>query len=146
MDKKIITLKLCFLILFSCNSQVNKTEKDKVIVLYHIIFTNGFGSDKIVFAINGNEIIKSVLLSSKSDGITSLGFKIIKRGDEVILINNSSNVEYIIKNKEKIILTVTHQEKIYNFQLNKKLGKYILIELNENIIKFNQQEKRPLFD
>lgn len=145
MDKKIITLKLCFLILFSCNSQVDKAKKDKDVILYDIIFANGFDSDEIVFAINGNEIIKSVLLSDKSDGVTSLVYQIIKRKDRIILVNHS-NTEHIIKNKERIVITVTHKGKNYDFQPNKKSGSYILIELYDDVIEYNQQKEEPLFD
>lgn len=137
--------KLLILVLLSCNSPVNNKKGDAK-VLFEIIFADGFKSDEIVFTINGNKIIQSVLKSNESDGLTSLAYKIIVKEDRVNLINSYEDYKtYLINDKQKIELSVLYEGKLYNYILQEDLGKYVLIELN-NVITFNQQRKKPIFD
>ncbi|MGS2741655.1 hypothetical protein [Sinomicrobium sp. M5D2P17] len=144
MKKKIIVLKMCILLLFSCNSRVKKKESESK-VLFDIIFANGFNSDEIVLEVNKNEIIKSILVSNKSDGVTSLSYKVVKSGNKIVLINSENAKKYVIDDNQKIVISVLYKEKWYNFHPNRDLGRYILIELNDSII-YNQQKDRPFFD
>lgn len=142
---KTTILKLCLLFLFGCNLQSNKTEI-KGDTLYNIIFADGFDSDEIIFKLNNIKVTKSILVSDKSDGLTSLEFKIIKSKDKIHLINvHDNNQKYLIKNKE-ILLSITIDKKEYNYQLNSNLGKYIIIEFNNNRILYEQQKHMPFFD
>ena len=133
-------------ILVSCNSKV-KDEQIQDNILFEIIFADGFKSDLIEFKVNQDFIIKSTLTSDESDGLTSLAYKILKKGDKIVLINSyEENKMHYVKNHKILTLSVFYKAELFDFQIDKTKGKYILIESTTNKIQYTQQSKKPLFD
>jgi uncharacterized protein YcfL len=145
MKKNILVLKLIVLVLFSCNSQTKK-DFDNSEVLFEIIFANGFKSDEIILLVNNNKVTKSILNSNKSDGLTSLAYKIIAFENDLILVNSydGSRIQNI-ESKHDMFITVIYGKQEYKYDLKQSLGRYIIIEVDNGII-FDQQKEKPFFD
>lgn len=143
--KKFLIFNLLVVLFFSCN--FNRIEqKNESIVIYDIIFADFFDSDEIVFTLNGDKIMKRTLKSDKAVGLTGLTYQIVKkRNNTIVIVEDGEKKEHIISDSSEMDLSIFFNNKWYHMKLKENLGRYILID-GGSIIRFTQQERKPIFD